>query len=297
LIHAEALSKLAAEAQETENAGDPSGALGRWNEALALLPTDAHQRTAVLERIQRLEQRLHASPAEGLRGIWVLIASAALFLLGKLKLLLLGFTKLGTLLSMLGFFGVYWNVFGWQFALGGVLLIYVHEMGHVAALRHYGIPASAPMFIPGIGALVRLKAHPPTLAQDARVGLAGPIWGTAATAAVLGLFQLTGNGLYASLTHFGAIINLFNLIPFWQLDGGRGILPLARLERCLLLVLTLGAFAFSQEGILVLIAIGLGIQCFLPAPEDGDRGALTQFVLLILALAWLATIRAPGVAP
>lgn len=304
LIHAETLSRLSAEAQTAESAGDPSGALGRWNEALALLPPGARQRAAVLDRIQRLEQRLHAGDPQrgtarpkGIRGIWVALVSAALFLLGKVKLLLLGFTKLGTLLSMLGFFGVYWNVFGWKFALGGVLLIYVHEMGHVAALRYYGIPASAPMFIPGIGALVRLKAHPPTLAQDARVGLAGPIWGTTATAAVLGLHWLTGDGLYASLAHFGAVINLFNLFPFWQLDGGRGIMPLARLERCLLLVMTLGAFTFSHEPLLVLIAIGLGVQCLRSAPEAGDRGALTQFVLVILALAWLVTSRAPGIGP
>jgi Zn-dependent protease len=307
LVHAEVLSRIAGLAESAEAAGDVSGSLARWNEALKLLPPEAPQRTAVLGRIQRLEQGRHgngknaggkaAARPSGLKGVWVALVSALLFLAGKAKLLLLGFTKLGTLLSMAAFFGVYWTAFGWKFALGLVLSIYVHEMGHVASLRHYGIPASAPMFIPGLGALVRLKAHPPTPAQDARVGLAGPIWGTGAALAALGLYRLTSDGLYASLVHVGAVINLFNLIPFWQLDGGRGIQPLARLERVLLLVVVLGALALSHEAILVLVGIGVALQCFVRSSGEGDRGALLQFALLIAALAFLATVRAPDLAP
>jgi Zn-dependent protease len=303
LVHASTLSELAREAQAAEDEGNASLALGHWNEALTLLPRDAAQRAQVLARIERLEQTKPsggrdqaAAPPKpgGLKGVWLGIVSAVIFLLGKLKLLLLGFTKLGTLLSMAAFFGVYWTAFGWQFALGLVLSIYVHEMGHVASLRHYGIPASAPMFIPGLGALVRLKAHPPTPAQDARVGLAGPIWGTGAALVCLGLYQATGNGLFAGLTHVGAVINLFNLIPFWQLDGGRGIRPLAASERWLLLAAILVAFSLTHESMLVLVGIGVAVQAFIRGPRDGDRGALTQFVLLIALLAFLATVRAPG---
>ncbi len=302
LVHAETLTRLATQAEQEEAAGEPKAALARWNEALTLLPADASQRAGILSRIGRLEGVLHGAAesstsaagrreAGGFKGIWVAIASVAIFLATKAKLLLLGFTKLGTLLSMVAFFGVYWGVYGWKFALGLVLSIYVHEMGHVAALRHYGIPASPPMFIPGIGALVRLKAHPPTVGQDARVGLAGPIWGTAAAAAALGLYHLTGNGLYASLTHVGAFINLFNLLPVWQLDGGRGIRALARPERWLLAAVALGAFAFTHEGILLLIGAGVAIHGFLQAPPEGDQGALTQFIMLVAALAWLVTVR------
>jgi Zn-dependent protease len=307
LVFAEALTTLARAAESAERAGDASAALGRWNEALGLLPSEARQRGVILARIGRLEEAVHGGNGRagsrstprpgGLKGIWVAIASAVLFLLGKGKLLLLGFTKLGTLLSMAAFFGVYWGAFGWKFALGLVLSIYVHEMGHVAALARYGIPASAPMFIPGLGALVRLKARPPTMAQDARVGLAGPIWGTVAALVTLGLYRLTGDGLYAGLTHVGAVINLFNLIPIWQLDGGRGVQPLARLERVLLVAAIMVAFALTHEAMLMLVGIGLAIRCFMPSPAEGDRGALVQFLLLILALAALATVRAPDLGP
>jgi len=95
----------------------------------------------------------------------------------KGKLLLLGLTKISTLASMLAFFAVYWSLFGWRFALGFVMSIYIHEMGHVMALRRYNIAASAPMFIPFFGAFVRMKQYPGNVGEDARVGLAGPIWG------------------------------------------------------------------------------------------------------------------------
>lgn len=300
-MYADTLTSIAAAAERAETAGEASDALAGWNEALRLLPPEAGQRSAILTRIQRLEQSGQASASPrpgGLKGVWVAIATAVLFLAGKAKLLLLGFTKLGTLLSMVAFFGVYWTAFGWKFALGLVLSIYIHEMGHVASLRHYGIPATAPMFIPGIGALIRLKAHPPTPAQDARVGLAGPIWGSGAALVALGLFWLTDDALYASLVHIGAVINLFNLLPFWQLDGGRGIQPLSRAERLLLLATVFVVFTLTHEAMLVLVGIGVLVQCFVRhPPSGGDRGALVQFSMLIAVLGYLATVRAPGLGP
>src|SRR5207302_3963478 len=98
---------------------------------------------------------------------------AALFLLTKGKLLLLGLTKATTFFSMLLSLGVYWAAWGWKFALGLVLSIYIHEMGHVFALRRLGFKASAPMFIPGLGALIRLRQHPANPREDAEIGLAG----------------------------------------------------------------------------------------------------------------------------
>src|SRR5258706_13079612 len=145
-----------------------------------------------------------------------------LVILTKGKLVLLGLTKLNTLLSMLVSIGFYWALYGWKFGLGFVLSIYVHEMGHVIALARYGIPASPPMFIPGFGAIVRLKAYPASPSEDARVGLAGPIWGLGAAIVCMGMYLFTGSGLWAALAQTGAWINLFNLIPIWQLDGGRG---------------------------------------------------------------------------
>jgi len=91
---------------------------------------------------------------------------------------------------------LYWTIWGWKFALGVVLSIYIHEMGHVQALQRYGIKATAPMFIPGLGAVIRLKQYPADAREDARVGLAGPLWGLGALAAYV-VYRATGVGVWA----------------------------------------------------------------------------------------------------
>jgi len=84
------------------------------------------------------------------------------------------------------------NMFGWPLALGLVLSIYIHEMGHVVALMRYGVKATAPMFIPGVGAIIRLQQSLGDPRQDARCGLAGPLWGLGAALGSYGLNLATG---------------------------------------------------------------------------------------------------------
>jgi Zn-dependent protease len=122
--------------------------------------------------------------------------------------------KFKTLLTMLASMGLYWNWFGWRFAVGFVLGIYVHEMGHVWALHRLGLRASTPMFIPGFGAFISLYDSPANVGQDARIGLAGPLWGAAAALAFLlpSLF-LPGGTLWLAIARATAMINLFNLTP------------------------------------------------------------------------------------
>ena len=100
---------------------------------------------------------------------------------------------------MMASFGVYWTVFGGWFALGFVLSIYIHEMGHVAALMRYGVKASAPLFIPGVGAMIRLKQGFIDPREDARVGLAGPIWGCAAALVCAATYLITDQPLWGAL--------------------------------------------------------------------------------------------------
>src|SRR5207237_1168871 len=102
------------------------------------------------------------------------VVAVAVAVLSKIKFLLLGLTKASTLVSMFAFFGVYWSIYGWPLALGLVVTIYIHEMGHVAMLRRLGIDAGALMFIPGMGAFVLLKQRITDPLTDAKIGLAGP---------------------------------------------------------------------------------------------------------------------------
>ncbi len=196
LVHAETLRALAKEAEQSTAEGRHSEGLARWRQALDLLPPESRQHAAIQDKVRELSGLAEATvppmPAAPPHGSvwarWLAPLGAAglviwklkfilVFALTKAKLLLLGLTKLPTLLSMLFAFGVYWTAWGWKFALGLIASIYVHEMGHVFALTRYGIRASAPMFIPGLGAFVRMEQYPAGPREDARVGLAGPLWG------------------------------------------------------------------------------------------------------------------------
>ena len=230
----------------------------------------------------------------GARGALV---TGLMFLATKAKLLLLGLTKAGTLFSMLLSVGVYWTIFGWPFAVLLVLSIYVHEMGHVAALRRFGIQATAPMFVPGLGALIRLRQHPANPREDARIGLAGPIWGCAAAAVAYLVFVLGGGPLWAAVARFGAWVNLFNLLPLWQLDGGRAFRALSRQQRLLAVAALAALWAWSREGLLLLLLLAAAAQAFRrDAPEQADRIALAQYVFLAAALTLLSLLHVPGAA-
>jgi Zn-dependent protease len=303
LVNAEQLQRLAQEASDADTAGDLPSAVERWQTALSLLPRDAPQVATIRSRLEDLDQRIRASvtspaPAatshRGPKGWWAGIGAAILLGLSKIKLLLLGLTKLSTLFSMLAFFGVYWGIWGWKFALGFVLTIYIHEMGHVFALRHYGIHASAPMFIPGIGAFVRLKSYPPTPLHDARVGLAGPLWGAGAAVICWVAFKVSHESYWGALAHITAVINLFNLIPVWQLDGARGIRALSQWQRIGLLALVVGTAFASHQKWLLLIGAVFAYHIYRKTDEPGDWATLQLFAALILVLAALSSVRVPG---
>ena len=171
------LEDLAKRARDAAQVGDLRAARDLWNQALPLLPPDTVQYRTIEQRIKDLTAQIDAAeaPQAAKQTGWKKTMAggagpALLLLLSKGKLILLGLTKLSTLLSMFAFFGVYWSMYGWAFALGLVLSIYIHEMGHVTLLRSYGIPASAPMFIPGFGAFISVRG------RDARAGAGFARW-------------------------------------------------------------------------------------------------------------------------
>lgn len=160
-----------------------------------------------------------------------LLAVAGLLVLkfGKPALLLVTKAKfLVTSASMLVSIVAYSFLWGWKFAIGFVLLLLVHELGHVIQLRREGIEASAPMFIPFLGAAVMAKSLGNDATAEARVGLAGPILGTLGCLALLPLaLDGAGGGFWEALVFTGLFLNLFNLLPVVPLDGGRAMAALS----------------------------------------------------------------------
>jgi Zn-dependent protease len=298
LVHAERLKQVAAIAAEATRSGDLVSAREQWMEAMRFLPSDSQQYATIQSRVTGLTKQIEAetpgaaaNPKSG-ASWWkrggAAIVTVGLLLIGKLKFLILGLTKASTFFSMFAFFGVYWSLFGWPLAAGLVISIYIHEMGHVAMLRRLGIAAGAPLFIPGVGALVMLKQHVDDPVTDAKIGLAGPVWGLGAALAALGIHAVTHAQIWLAIAHLTGFINLFNLIPIWQLDGSRGFHALSRVERWVV-VAAIGAMLYVT-GLKFLWIVG-GVAAWRAMQRvvgPGNRRVLATFVGLVVALAWIA---------
>jgi Zn-dependent protease len=151
--------------------------------------------------------------------------------LGPLGAILIALLKWGALIlklpfvatgaSMLLTMAVYAKGLGWQFAVGFVLCILIHELGHVFVAWRLGLPVSAPVFIPGLGAMILLKKHPRSAWDEALVGIGGPVAGTLSGLVCLGLHAATNQPVFLGVAAWTFFLNLFNMIPILPLDGGR----------------------------------------------------------------------------
>jgi Zn-dependent protease len=122
---------------------------------------------------------------------------------------------------------VYAMTWGIWFALGFVLLLFVHECGHLLVAKRLGLKVGAPVFIPFMGALIALKEAPRNAWIEAQVGIGGPMLGALGAAACEGIFLVTGNPMFRALAYTGFFLNLFNLAPIGFLDGGRVVTALS----------------------------------------------------------------------
>ena len=131
-----------------------------------------------------------------------------------------------------------------------------------------------------------MRQAPVTPREDARVGLAGPLWGLWAAIAAYLIALAGGGGLWAAIARTGAWIDLFNLLPVWHLDGARGFAALARRDRWTMVLAFAAAWAIIADGLMVLlllVAIARAVSG--DAPEEGDQGSLIRFVTITIALA------------
>jgi Zn-dependent protease len=144
------------------------------------------------------------------------------------------------------------------------------------------------MFIPGLGALVLLKRHVDDPITDARIGLAGPLWGLGAALAALAVHAVTRAPIWLAIAHLTGFVNLFNLIPVWQLDGSRGFHALSRGERWAVVAAVAITLAATEQRMLFLVG-GVAVWRALQQEQGpGDRRTLATFVVLVGALAWIA---------
>jgi Zn-dependent protease len=134
--------------------------------------------------------------------------------------------KFKFLFSMFVSAAVYVWLGGWWFGIGLVVLLFIHEMGHVAEAKRQGLPVSAPLFIPFMGALISMKQMPHDAWREARLALGGPLLGSAGAALIYLAGVAFDSQSLKALAFLGFFINLFNLLPVLPLDGGRAMAAL-----------------------------------------------------------------------
>lgn len=177
----------------------------------------------------------------------------------KLFLLLFSAAKFGKLLTMGGtmLFSMlaYSWIFGWRYAVGFVLLILFHELGHYVAARQRGLNVGVPTFIPFVGAWIQMKEQPTNVETEAYIAFAGPVIGTLAAMGCYWLARESGSQLMLALAYAGCMINLFNLIPLSPLDGGRITAIISPKMWLLGLPLLVGLFFYNHSPMLILIVI------------------------------------------
>jgi len=295
LTYGKYLSELAFSAQQLEQQQKWAEARERWLAALAWLPGDTQQAEGIQKHVAAIDARMRAE--EDQRARWTKrlgpFAPIALFLLKAKSFIFLIF-KLKFLLGFFAFFGLYWALFGWRFAAGFTGCIFIHEMGHFAAVRRRGLKADLPMFMPGMGAYVRWYGQGVSREDLAAIALAGPLFGLTAALACYAIFWGTHNPLFLILTYTGAWLNLFNLIPVLGLDGAQACYALSTMQRALLAAtcvvffgLTLGpTMSFDNvQWIFLFVALGMGWKTMVrDTPEMPDTRTFVYFQSLLILL-------------
>ncbi|TMD86760.1 MAG: site-2 protease family protein [Chloroflexi bacterium] len=146
---------------------------------------------------------------------------------------------------------IYAQLFGWAFGVGIVLLILIHESGHVVVARIMGLPVTLPVMIPFLGAFVSMKQQPRSVAQESIMAIGGPVLGSIAAAlcyaGYLAMPTSSTGQLLRALAYFGFLINLFNLIPLTPLDGGRVTSLLSKWFNVAGLVIAAGLLLFEMQ--------------------------------------------------
>ena len=183
------------------------------------------------------------------------------------------FAKTG--LSMLLSSWVYSQIYGWSYGVGFVLLIFVHELGHVVAAKWSGIEISAPLFIPFVGAQILLRQQLPDAWVEAKIGVAGPIAGSLAAAGCHVAFLATGMPLLAALAHTGYFLNFFNMIPIVPLDGGR-----------IMAAISPWAWLVGYS----IMAAWLGLEIYGALQNDGPPLGAGSFILLMVLVVSLPRV-------
>ena len=237
-----------------------------------------------------------APPRRANRGLLggLAAAAAATFAYGKYALLILFKIPFATtLVSLLVSFGAYAVIYGPWFAVSLVTMILVHEMGHVVEIRRQGMQATAPIFIPFLGAAIFQRSHPTDALKQAQIGIAGPIAGTLGATAAFALYAATQNEVFLLAAWLGFFLNLFNLVPVWQLDGSWILAPVSKWFQAAGYAVVAALALFHVVSIFLIVIALLGVPTLVQRFRNADNPYYTSVPTAArwtLGAAWLALV-------
>lgn len=243
-----------------------------------------------------------AAPQQRNRGVVGWLGSVALAAWAVVKyglVLLKAIPAAGTLVTALFSFGVYAWAWGWSTAAGLIVMLFVHEMGHVVEIRRQGMQATAPIFVPFMGAAIFQRSHPTDALKQAQIGIAGPIAGTLGATAAFVLYGSTHDPIFLITALIGFFLNLINLLPVWMLDGAWILAPVSPWFQVLgLVAIAVGVIVFHFVSFLLILVAVLAIPRMMAAFRDAKNPYYTSVsgtARLALGAAWLALVLYLGV--
>src|SRR6202165_1961505 len=249
-------------------------------------------------------QHYSPAPPSGNRGWLGGIGAALLAAWGVIKYGLLFAFKIpafGTIVSLVVSFGGYALFYGPWFAVALLTMIFVHEMGHVVEIRRQGMQATAPIFIPFLGAAIFQRSHPTDALKQAQIGIAGPIAGTIGATVAFALYGTMHSPVLLLAALIGFYINLFNLIPIWQLDGSWILAPVSKwfmVGGYALLAVGALFFHFLLNPLVIIIAV-LGVPSLIERFRTANNPYYTSVPARgrwAMGAGWLALVIYLGVA-
>ena len=220
------------------------------------LTPEERERLAELSYYEPPEPVRHESRFPFLRKLFAPLIAAGAFLL-KFGAPLLKFKFLFSIFISAAFY-VWFG--GWWFGIGLIVLLFVHEMGHVLEAKRQGLPVSAPLFIPFLGAMITMREMPQDAWNEAKVAIAGPLVGSLGAAAIWIAGEATDSNHLKALAFLGFLINLFNLLPVVPLDGGRIVAALHPALWVLGFAGLLGLVVIAPNPLLIIIVVLAGLE-------------------------------------
>jgi Zn-dependent protease len=243
-----------------------------------------------------------SAPQQSNRGTLSWLASGALAVWAVVKyglVILVKIPAFATLFSAFISLGAYSLLYGPWTAVALVAMLFVHEMGHVLEIRRQGMHATAPIFIPFLGAAIFQRQHPTDALKQAQIGIAGPIAGTLGATVAFVFFTSTQNPIFLVAALIGFLLNLLNLLPVWQLDGAWILAPVSPWFQVFgLVAIGVAVLFFHFASVLLIIIAVLGIRTMLAGFRNANNPyyrSVPTNARFALGAAWLGLVLYLGV--